>query len=195
MSPHDSGYERIDGDRYFTPHWVTQALLAVEHFPGGIWDPCAGAGHILQALPHGVPGFGSDIDPVGDSIKTADFFDTVAGSSWPNIVTNPPYGQGGKMAVRFIEHALDLTRPHGGKVAMLLRVDFDSASTRRHIFDDHPAFAAKYVLTRRVGWANLPQTSSPTINHAWLIWDWRKRAGTLPSIGYLPRPKENSNAA
>ena len=47
------------------------------------------------------------------------------------IVTNPPYIS----ATRFIEHALRLMSG-GGKVAMLLRTDFDHAKTRRHLFSD-----------------------------------------------------------
>jgi hypothetical protein len=79
-----------------------------------------------------------------------------------------------------------LTKPLGGKVAMLLKVDFDSAGGRRRLFADHPAFAVKYVLTRRIRWANLEQSAAgPTENHAFYIWDWRKRGGA-PSIGYLP---------
>jgi hypothetical protein len=44
------------------------------------------------------------------------------------IVTNPPYTS----AVLFIEHALRLMNG-GGKVAMLLRTDFDHAKTRWHL--------------------------------------------------------------
>jgi hypothetical protein len=49
---------------------------------------------------------------------------------------NPPYIS----ATLFIEHALRLMSG-GGKVAMLLRTDFDHAKTRRHLFSDCPAFA------------------------------------------------------
>jgi hypothetical protein len=194
-----SGYERIEGDAYFTPHWVTEALLSVEKFPyGGVWDPAAGAGHMLapfKAAGHTV--WGSDINPAADGVRHGDFFDMKLGESMiSSIVTNPPYGVGGRLAVKFIERSLELMRgaPGGmGKVAMLLRVDFDSAATRAHIFGDHPAFAAKYTLTKRVRWANLPQvdkngkkTSGPTDNHALYVWDWSRRSGERPYYGYLP---------
>jgi predicted RNA methylase len=61
------------------------------------------------------------------------------------IVTNPPYGLQGKLAERFIERALDLTRPQRA-VAMLLKVDFDSGLTRRRFFTDCPAWMIKLVL-------------------------------------------------
>jgi len=188
-----SGYARIEGDKYFTPAWVTEALLSVETFPyGGVWDPAAGAGHILEpfaAAGHTV--WGTDIAPDAPSVTQGDFFDQRLGESMiSSIVTNPPYGTGGRLAVDFIERAVDLMRgaPGGaGKVAMLLRVDFDSANGRRPIFNDHPAFAAKYTLTKRIRWANLEQSASgPTENHAWYVWDWAKRRDAARAYGYLP---------
>lgn len=194
MSQKSSGYERIEGDRYFTPHWVTEALISVERFAGTVWDPAAGAGHIMTPFlraQHTV--LGTDIEPADLIVDPGDFFDAVPHIGRAAIVTNPPYGKGGRMAVRFIERALLLMEPVGGKVAMLLRVDFDSANGRRPIFNDHPAFAAKYTLTKRIRWANLPQvdengdpTSGPTDNHAWFVWDWQKRRDTHRAYGYLP---------
>jgi tRNA G10 N-methylase Trm11 len=60
------------------------------------------------------------------------------------IVTNPPYG---RLATPFIRHALSLDVPI---VAMLLRVDFDSAKTRRDLFADCPYFAGKITLLDRI---------------------------------------------
>jgi len=189
MTQSNSAYARLSHDKYYTPSWCTETLLDVETFDGGVWDPAAGAGHILDAcVTMGIKGplHGTDIAPDSPSIKEADFLKVPFANSWPNIVTNPPYGAGGRLAVKFIEQALRLTQSHGGKVAMLLRVDFDSANGRRHIFADHPAFAAKYTLTRRIRWANLVQSDAgPTENHAWLVWDWRKRGGD-PVLKYLP---------
>ncbi|MEX0684032.1 MAG: hypothetical protein WD472_11350 [Dehalococcoidia bacterium] len=196
MSQASSGYARIDGDRYYTPAWVTEALLSVERFDGGVWDPAAGAGHILRALPADCRKLGSDIEPDSDpdddlGVFASDFL-AFGDAYLPNIITNPPYGTGGRLAVQFVEQALRLTAPFGGKVAMLLRVDFDSANGRRKIFEDHPAFAAKYVLTRRIRWANLPQSDAgPTVNHQWLVWDWRRRSGMPRTVSYLPLVSED----
>lgn len=193
MSQKASGYARIEGDAYFTPEWVTEALMAVERIPyGGVWDPAAGAGHILRpfaAAGHTV--WGTDILPADNRIRIGDFFEQRLGESVISaIVTNPPYGKGGRLAVKFIERAIELMRgaPGGhGMVAMLLRVDFDSANGRRPIFDDHPAFAAKYTLTKRIRWANLEQSASgPTENHAWFVWRWDRRPGEQRYYGYLP---------
>lgn len=187
MSQSPSKYARMDGDRYYTPAWVVDALLDAEQFEGRICDPAAGAGHIVDAcLARGLDAYGVDIAPDAPHVMgPVDFLQT--DGNLASIITNPPYGPGGRLAVDFIRHALALTEARRGKVAMLLRVDFDSAVTRRAVFGDHPAFAGKYILTRRIRWANLEQKASgPTENHAWLIWDWRKRPGAAPLLGYLP---------
>jgi hypothetical protein len=65
--------------------------------------------------------------------------------------------------VRFIQRALTITRPWGGKVAMLPRRDFDSTPARVHLFRDHPAFAATVVLLGRVTWFEPRVASRPRI--------------------------------
>jgi hypothetical protein len=109
-----------------------------------------------------------------------------------NFVTNPPYGMRGRDAVSFIIHALEHSRKTKGKVAMLLRVDFDSAKSRRPIFDGHPAFRSKYPLLRRIHWSNVPEkfnkTGSlvqPSENHAWFVWDWTRDPKEPRTYGYL----------
>jgi hypothetical protein len=57
---------------------------------------------------------------------------------------------------------------------MLLRVDFDSAKSRRHLFADCPAFAGKIVLTKRIRCIE-GSTGSPSFNHAWFVWDRQHR--------------------
>lgn len=199
MSQAPSGYERIEGDRYYTPAWVTNALLSVEMFHGLSIDPACGGWHIVEAMrTNGTLCDGFDIKPesapngqVTGEWAAKDFltWDGLSsfGTPYVNIVTNPPYGKGGRLAMTFIEKALIDTERAGGKVAMLLRIDFDSASGRRKVFGDHPAFAAKYALTKRIRWANLPQAASgPTDNHAWFVWDWARRRDSARAYGYLP---------
>ena len=82
-----------------------------------------------------------------------------------SIVTNPPFGKQGRLAEAFISHALELV-PF---VAMLLRVDFDSAKSRQHLFRHNPYFAGKVVLLNRVNFFDGP--SSPSDNHSWFLFD------------------------
>lgn len=190
MSQAPSGYERKEGDAYYTPDWVTEALISVETFKGDIFDPGAGEGHILEVFrKRGLfPVYGMEINTEITApwyVERGDFLKSTGTA--PNIVGNPPYGVQGRLAVQFIEHSLELTRLRVGKVAMLLRVDFDSANGRRHIFKDHPAFLAKYTLTKRIRWANLEQSKSgPTENHAWFVWDWQRRPLQQRIYDYLP---------
>lgn len=201
MSQKPSGFDRVSGDKYYTPAWVTEALRQVEYFTGLVWDPCAGAGHIVDVFDEAI---GSDLEPGRPDIITRDFFEFSPGElAVQHIVSNLPYGTGGRLAVKMIRHALAHTERSGGKMAMLLRVDFDSANGRRELFAEHPAFAAKYALTRRIHWANLPvkldqygRPVHPTENHAWYVWDWQKRRDAARTYGYLPYPaKETTDAA
>lgn len=192
MTVSNSSYQRLSGEKYFTPAWVTAALLSAEAFQA-IWDPAGGDGGILLGLPPDLKAksWATDIDPDAPSIAPLDFFDA-NDAMGADIVTNPPYGIQSRLAVRFIEHALELTELHGGKVAMLLKVGFDSADGRRHLFDAHPAFAVEYRLTKRIRWTNFDQKENgPTENHSWFVWDWRKRSG--PAVKqYLPKVSPNA---
>ena len=86
----------------------------------------------------------SDISEGGDFLK----LERLPDASVRGIVTNPPYEQ----AEEFCAHALKLTAPVKGFVAMLLRCDFDHAKRRAYLFADCPQFAKKIVLTRRIVW-------------------------------------------
>lgn len=185
MTKYGPEYQRQRNEKYFTPAWVTQALLERETFYGQAIDPAAGAGHILDVLSAaGIPARGFDIDPDRADIAQLDFFGI--GAFDGNTITNPPFGIGGRMAVNFIEHALGLAKSSGGKVAMLLPLAFDSAKGRRHIFADCPQFAGKYVLTKRIRWANLEQKAAgPMENHQWCIWDHRRNPVADPFTRYI----------
>ena len=186
MSQTNSNYERKDHELYPTPRWVTQALMRHMDLTGGVWECAAGEGMManeLDKLPEHAAVFRSDIRPC-DGLHWVGNFLQADHAHRPNIVTNPPYGKGGKLAEQFIEHALRLTLQRQGQVAMLLRVDFDSAKTRMKIFGDHLAFSRKIVLTSRIKWFEGP--AGPSENHAWYIWDW-KHDGGPPTIGYAGR--------
>jgi hypothetical protein len=86
----------------------------------------------------------SDIAEGGDFLK----LERLPDASVRGIVTNPPY----EPAEEFCAHALKLTAPVRGFVAMLLRCDFDHAKRRAYLFADCPQFAKKIVLTRRIVW-------------------------------------------
>jgi hypothetical protein len=186
MSQRESGYERRERDSYETPAWVTAAL--VPHLPitnGKVWEPACGHGaivNVLRSAGHSV--VATDIADYGIPITPPGYWgrdfllETDAPKGTEAIITNPPY----TFAQAFIECALELMRPEG-RVAMLLRMDYDHAKTRQHLFAGCPAFARKLVLTKRIVWFDGPR-AAPSFNHCWMIWNW-KHVGP-PTLAYGP---------
>ncbi len=176
MAQRNSGKKRIEHDQYETPAWVTDCVVPYLAIRRGstIVEPAAGTGKMVRALKaHGYKVEASDIQR-----GNRDFFKRTTAAK--NIVTNPPY----KLATKFIEHALFLTEPEKGTVAMLLRVDYDSGSTRKHLLADHPAFYKKVVLTKRIHWFE-GTDGAPSENHAWFIWRWHTK-WSAPTLSYAP---------
>jgi len=174
MAQRDSGYPRKRDDAYYTPAWVTQALIP--HIPtriSSIWEPAAGKPG-KQAIAEELMKAGYDVlcSDIGYGI---DFLAET--QTRDAVITNPPF----KLAAEFICRALLVTEPKKGFVAMLLATDFDHAKTRRYLFGGCKQFAKKLVLTRRIVWFE-PMISSPSSNHAWFIWDWQRKI--VPSIAY-----------
>jgi hypothetical protein len=176
MSQRASGYERRPNDDYPTPAWATAAIAGyLKRHALHLWEPAAGNGALADAL----------VDRGFGVIATTDDF--LKRSALPHdridaIVTNPPYGEDRRsaLACAFIRHALALDVR---TVAMLLRVDFDSAKTRADLFRDCRAFTGKIVLLNRIKWFEGP--SGPSDNHAWFVWN-RDRRGP-PWIAYAER--------
>jgi hypothetical protein len=180
MSQRNSGYARVDRDRYITPNWVTSALGP--HLPPRVrrvWEPACGDGEMARELERlGLEVVATDID---NRIKSGDGIDFLLSDRSPSpvdaIITNPPFNQ----ALEFVEHALAVTKPFRGVVAILAPVDFDSAKTRARLFGACQIFAKKIVLTRRIVWFERPG-AAPSSNHAWLMWDWRHKG--LPVLAH-----------
>lgn len=176
MSQRDSGYERKERDLYETPAWVTLALIP--HLPArlrpgmNVYEPAAGSGKMVRVLAD--VGYVVDADDIADG---RDFLECKR-ADHAAIITNPPYD----IAPEFIWNAISLTRETEGLVAMLLRTDFDHASSRDYLFD-REQFAKKVVLRKRIKWFE-DSKGSPSFNHAWFIWDW-KHSGP-PTLAYGP---------
>jgi hypothetical protein len=175
MSQRVSGYVRQPDDAYETPPWVTCAIIP--HLRGRcqhIWTPAddcrSKLARVLREAGFRVTATNADFLSMSLPSKGIDA-----------ICTNPPYGTGGRLAHRFIAHALELTPV----VAMLLRVDFDSGKTRVGLFRDNPAFAAKLVLLDRITWFERAGAAGPSENHAWYMFHVEHRGP--PTISYAGR--------
>jgi hypothetical protein len=205
MAQRDSGYQRKARDAYMTPAWVTnlliddlerEGILPLRTFvkdkgftPAAIWEPAAGDGQMSGALAvRGYDVFATDIHPHELSFEH-DFLGGPAPSVLPGkigaIITNPPY----KVAEDFVATALEMMAPVSGVVAMLLKVDFDSAGGRESLFGGCSAYRRKIVLTDRITWFyqlnEQGRFISPSENHAWFVWQHRDRANDLrPNIAY-----------
>ncbi len=174
MSQRPSGWARQPNELYETPAWVTRALIP--HLPwtgGACWEPAAGSGKMADVLRTDFSITATDAD------RGEPFLGFACAGEAKAIITNPPYNQ----AQPFIEHGLKLMEPCRGMVAMLLRVDFDSAKTRAHLFADCTAWAKKVVLLKRIVWFT-DGDKSPSYNHAWYIWSHRHEGPA--TIAYSP---------
>lgn len=188
MAQRNSGYARIEANFYPTPGWVTRALMTHawgldDYVRLRIWEPACGDGAMVDEFKQwGYKVFGTDLR----GHHSVDFLSDDVGMPRRQcnaIITNPPYQR--DVTERFIRKALALMEPVNGLVAMLLRVDFDSAVTRQDIFKDHPAWGEKLVLLKRIKWFDDGNKNGPSENHAWFVWDWRRKdEGLSPGITY-----------
>jgi len=162
------GYERVTNDFYPTPAWCTEALipeLPVDQFTT-VWEPACGPGGMSEVLAKYYSVASTDLVDYGFGETGVNFLDATEARA-PGIITNPPY----HLAEEFLRHAIKLTKPVEGCVAMLLRNEYDSAKTRRDIFAQAP-FAKKLVLTKRPMWF-AEKKASPRHNYSWFIFNWR----------------------
>lgn len=181
MAQRESGYERKERDLYETPAWVTGILIPYipDELKSYIWEPACASGKMATTLD---AHYATDL--VTDYGESDVNFLSVLNlpENCKTIITNPPFN---REAEKFIRHALTLTKEVNGFVAMLLPVDFDSAKTRRDMFNDCPAFNKKIVLTKRIVWFENPETTAgPSSNHAWFVWDWSRDTDKPATIHY-----------
>jgi len=82
------------------------------------------------------------------------------------VITNPRYGD---LAEAFIRKALKVTERYQGKVAMLLRHEYDTAKGRADLFNK-PPHSAELVLTSRPRWIE-GSTGAPRHSYSWFLWE------------------------
>jgi hypothetical protein len=184
-------YPRIENEAYYTPEWVTQALMRTAQFPldASVYEPACGAGDMVKVL----AGYFANVvysditHPGGDFLLCDRLPDGCKG-----VITNPPYGTGGILGHKFVKKALELTEPTAGFVCMLMRSSFRFAKTRRDIFCDNPTWVAEVTLLQRVKWANLPDVASPGPwnQMSWFIWDWAHDGSKPIIVDYHPDDEE-----
>lgn len=173
--------ERHAEDFYRTGEVATRALLAVEKFPGTVWECACGAGdmsRVIETAPEVERVWSTDLIDRGYGKSGIDFLTTGA-SLGDHIVTNPPY----RLLDEFVLKAIDLRPP--GKIAMIARLQWlEGQRRKKKIFNLHPpariwVFSYQIPMTR--GDLATPQTG--LMAFAWYVWE-RGHVG-LPTLGWL----------
>jgi len=196
MGKHETSYARMARDLYPTrERWVTEALLAHVDLTGlTVWEPASGTGAMAKVLKAaGAHVVCSDIADHGYPLAARmDFtIGQIPPAAFSAIVTNPPGGPGNRLAEHFIETGLKHLERGVALLALLLPNDFDCAGRRKRFFAEHPWFAAKIVLTRRIVWFERADgvRAAPKENHMWAIWERSLlKTRTPPLMLYAPVP-------
>jgi hypothetical protein len=174
-----SGYELAADSWYQEGIDVTQSLLAVEDFPGLIWDPACGEGNILRACQsRGLEAVGSDL--VNRGLGGGVDFLLTAGGFTGSIICNPPY----HLVEPFIHHALGMG---AAKVAMLGRLALLEGQGRRETLWTTTPFAKVWVFSRRIsippGGRGIKATGG-SMAYGWFVWT-KGHVGPA-TVGFLP---------
>lgn len=175
--------ERVEGDRYYTPDAVADALVGLLDVRGAMcMEPHVGGGAFARALrKHGarrVHGFDVDPNATGredcESSNTLDFLACPYLHPSPDwIVGNPPY----RDAEAHIRHALAVTGRH---VAFLLRLAILESAQRAPLWAAHPPRRV-WVLSERPSFSVDGKTDSAA--YAWVWWDRQYRGE--PTLGWV----------
>jgi hypothetical protein len=166
-------------DPFNTPPEAIEALLNVEEFPGGVWEPACGCGNISKVLiAHRYPVTSTDLYDYGYGVPGIDFLRTTKRLR-SSIVTNPPYS----LTREFMEHAMDLRIK---KLALLMRLQYLEGGWRARFYQSSH-LTRVWVFSYRIGFA-IKGADVPVrkmIAYAWYIWE-RGYQG-LPTLGWLTR--------
>lgn len=169
-------------DLYETPPAAVRALLSVERFEGGVWEPACGPGAIvreLEAASHDV--VASDLVAYEwDHASGVDFLmELQPPFGVRSIITNPPF----KLAEEFAAKAIDLVP----STAMLLRLAFlEGLRWQDRGLATHLAavwvFAPRLPFMHRANYDG-PVNSNSGMPFAWFV--WRRDHVGAPHIGWL----------
>ena len=161
MSSTNRGVVREKDDLYETPGWVTELLLKEEIFVGEILEPAVGRGKIKKVLENkGLKVTGLDINPEFKPDITLDFRNYSKEAS--NIITNPPF----IFALEYVKKCLEIVKK-GGKVALLLRLNF-LESKKRYVFFKENMPKKLIVLSERPKFLN---NKTDSICYSWFVWE------------------------
>lgn len=181
--------ERHAEDFYRTGEIATRALLAVERFPGTVWECACGDGAMSRVIERESVGtthvLSTDLVDRGYGTPGLDFLRCPAAIGIDHVVTNPPF----RLVDEFVLRAIELRPP--GKVALIARtLLLEGTRRRKAIFDRFPP-ARVWVFPYRI-----PMTrgdfATPRIglmSFSWFVWEAPFGRGPT-TLDWLPRPEE-----
>lgn len=175
-SNHSLGVRACD-DFYATDPRAVEMLLQLENFNESIWECACGEGHISRVLAaNDYKVKSTDLVDRGYGSTGVDFL--VCNEKWNgDIITNPPY----RHALDFIRKSLDLVE-QGGKVAMLLRLQFLEGKSRKQFYATNPV-ARVWVSSSRLVCAKngdfQAAKSFSAMCFAWFVWEKGYRGDTV----------------
>jgi hypothetical protein len=157
---------------YTTPEWAIDALLNVESFPGRVWEPCCGMGHISERLlARGYDVLSSDLHDHGYGTTEVNFMD-YEDPSTTSVITNPPFDKRGTH-MEILKHALGM--PNITKVALFLPVQVLETKSRVEYFTSLTCFSKIYSFADRVKCLTKNDPALSKDNNSkhfcWLIFD------------------------
>lgn len=183
------GFAREENDFYPTDPALTRALLSVETFSGGVWEPACGDGAMAKIMGEsGIEVTSTDLVDRGHGVPGVDFLEAPL-LLRPNVVTNPPF----KLWQPFAEHALALK---ADKVVLLGRVLMLEGWKRAEFFQ-RSSLSRVWVVGRA---KMLPPGAkdkghSGMIAFAWFVWDASARGQVGPQVGWVRPTKFDQGAA
>ena len=148
-------WERAADQWYPEPEWCSRRLFETEIFDGRVVDPCAGGGSIIRGgRAAGIAVEGMDL--IGRGCRSVrhghDFFAAPREADlWPSdhIVSNPPYGAGGKSEMRLEEQFLLLALERArSKVVLFLRAGWLCSDSRAQWLSGLPLCRVYYLSPR-----------------------------------------------
>ena len=167
-------------------------LLAVEEFPGNVWEPACGTGEVAEVLrtqrKTRVLRCSDVLDRGYEGHEaTVDFLDQASKSSvWgrqrvDHVVTNPPFRAG--LAEAFLHRALEVANE---KVALLVRLAWLEGDARRRTVFEATPLKRVLVFSRRPRFrpAGGDRFESGLIAFCWLVWEHGHEGP--PTVGWLP---------
>ncbi len=161
-----SKYTRRMGDHYPTvdPRCI-KALLNTwgDHITTPAVDVCTTRGIASPLL----PAVSGDLKDMLGAYRT--------------VITNPPYRR--PLVDKIVNLIVDSVEDnHIDLAAILVRISWDAAKTRKHLFCGNKNYAGKTILLFRPFWS-AERKASPIHNYQWLVW---RKTNTLcdPIVKY-----------